>query len=277
MTDVREIPIAEIKPFVSRARPREPFERLKASIAEHGLKMPVQVRKLGAGSRERGTEWKYERIVGEGRILACTELGMKSIPALVLDVSEGEIVGRFLAENVLRKKLPWQDKARLIQHEVAGRKITKAVVREIAERYFITTGHVAKLLRILQRAAPMLTKEFDKLTVEEAETLTTLPATGQQIVIETMREEGLSPHDVGAVVARARRLTQSGGELSKTALKASLKRVGEDLDRQRQRLKLLRLHCALGPENLRMVLGDRKFRKALDKAGVNVSKFEEAI
>jgi hypothetical protein len=67
---------------------------------------------------------------------------------------------------------------------------------------------------------------------------------------------------------------EQGGELSPRSLRQSLERVTEDIARVRDRLKTLRLHHALGPQSLALLLADRKFRKALDGEGINVSKFE---
>jgi hypothetical protein len=51
----------------------------------------------------------------------------------------------------------------------------------------------------------------------------------------------------------------------------------ERLDRQRELLKLKRLHHSLGPENLKLLLSDKTFREAVEKEKINVAKFEEII
>jgi ParB/RepB/Spo0J family partition protein len=272
-----DIPIREIRPFVSRARAQAPFERMTESIGEHGIHRPVWVRKIDkptAEDKKRG--YKYERIAGEGRILSQRELGRSTVPAVIKQGDSKEAVGLFLIENLLRKKQTWQQKAKLIASEVGDQKsaISKQELNRIAKKYFITPAHVAKLLRILQQAAPKVRETLDKLTVEEAETLTSLPATGQEIVIETMTEVGGQMSDVSVLVAKAKELKRGGVELSKLALKQSLRRVDEDLARLRQSLKLKRLHFSLGPENVRLLLSDPVFRKALDRRGINYKKFE---
>lgn len=270
-TTITEIPLSEIKPFVRRARPAEPFNRLKESIKEIGLRMPIQVRELP----RRKDGYKYELIVGQGRMQAFKELRKDSIPAIVVDVPEGEIVGRFLAENVMRRRLSWQEKARLLKEEVSRIGMpTKADLEVLAKRYFITPAYVAKLINILKQASPKVQGDLDSMTVTEAETLTSLPARNQDIVIETMREEAIPAHEMPVVARQAKKLAQSGGELNKTALKATLRRVGEDLGRLRQSMKPIRLHHSLGPANLQMLLSDKAFRKAMDKKKINYSKFE---
>lgn len=271
MIEIQEVDIRDIKPFVSRARPLEPFRRMKESIREYGVKMPIQVRRI------KDPKFKYERIVGEGRIMACRELKRYMIPAIIVNISEGEIVGRFLAENVLRNKLPWQDKAKLIKHELGNEPVNRERLEQIASRYHITPAHVSKLLKILQQASPKVSGMIDKLTVEEAETLTSLPASGQEIVVETVKEAGLPTSQLTALVAKAKEVSQDTGDLSKRALKQSLKRVDEDLARLRESLKLKRLHWSLGPSNLQLLLSDAQFKKAVDRRKISYQKFEEAV
>jgi ParB family transcriptional regulator, chromosome partitioning protein len=265
--ELLDIPIREIKPFVSRARPRDPFERMKASIKEHGIKRPVQVRRID------DPKFQYERIVGEGRILACKELGLATVPAIVVEAPEGEIVGRFLTENVFRKRIPWQQKAELIRSEVGEEKPTKAEIERLSQIYFVTPSHIQKLLRILQQAAPSALETLNKLTVEEAETLTSLPAPGQDAVLETLKVEKLAGSDIPELVRKVRTLVAEGKPLSKTALRHALRRTDEDLDRLRKSLKLKRLHFALGPDNLSTLLADKTFRATLNTKGINYDKF----
>jgi hypothetical protein len=223
-------------------------------------------------TKERG--YKYERIAGEGRILSQSKLGRSTVPAVIKEGDSKEAVGLFLIENLLRKKQTWQQKAKLISTEISSDKgrVTGDELKRIAKKFFVTPAHVTKLLRILQQAAPKVRETLDKLTVEEAETLTSLPATGQEIVIGAIEDFKLQISDLGEVTKKAKALIE--GELSKSALKQSLRRVDEDLARLRQSLKLKRLHHALGPENVRLLLSDSVFRKALNRRGINYRKFE---
>lgn len=286
--------IIEINPFEVRFlihRERDPvrFNLLKEAIREIGVVQPLHVRRITDRPvnerRHKNGIYKWEAAFGEGRTTAMLELYRETkderflkLPALEKEIDTGEVVGRFLAENILRKDHSWLEQAKLIKAECGARISERPakVVAEIAKRFFITPAHAAKLVRILSQASPAAEKELSKLTVAEAESLTSLPAQGQEIVIETMAEQGLDRTQIAAVVSKARQVSESGGELSKTALRASLRRVGEDLEKLRPRLKLARLHHSLGPENLRALLSDKAFRKQLDKHGVNYAKFTEA-
>jgi ParB family chromosome partitioning protein len=268
--EITLLPVDQIVPLIRRAREAGAFKRMKESIREEGLLQPIQVRKLAKPDGQH----KYELICGQGRLEAFKALRRPEIPAIILDVSEPEIIGRFLSENVLRKDLPWLDQAKLIRDELrAGDKIDK-----VAARLFITEGHASKLVRILKQMSPKVEREFKHLTVAEAESLVSLPATGQEIVIETLTEirDKKGQRNLEYVVKKAKEVAEEGAPLTKTALKQSLRRVTEELDKLRQVLKLKRLHASLGPENLKLLVSDKAFRKAMDRSGINYDKFLEA-
>lgn len=270
-----EIPVDQIKVFVGRSRADEPFQRMKDSMKERGLKMPIQVRDISSWPasdrrREDGGLYRFELICGQGRLEAAKQLRWKKIAALVVNAPEAEIVGRFLAENMIRKPLPWVEKARLVKAELdAGMS-----AEEVARRFYITPAHVEKMRRVLSKTAPGLEEDVARLAMNEAESLTTLPAEDQAIVVEVLRETSGLDGNVQAAVAKARAVKQETGSLSATSLRKSLQRVDEELAEVRERLKVTRLHWSLGPQNVKALLEVPAFRKALKSAGVNTAKFE---
>jgi len=273
--EITLLTVSEIRPLIRRAREQAAFERMKESIREEGLLQPIQVRKLSKPDRGH----KYELICGQGRLEAFKSLRRPEIPAIILDVSEPEIIGRFLSENVLRKDLPWLDQAKLLKSEINDLKPGKDVLDQLAKRFFITPAHAAKLVRILTQASPKIERELGRMTVAQAEALVSLPAKGQEIVIETLTELSgkKAQASVDYMVKKAREVAEEGVPLTKTALKQSVRRVTEELNKLRQVLKLKRLHASLGSENLKLLLSDKTFRKAVQRENINVSKFEEVI
>ena len=77
--------------------------RLARSIQEHGLLQPVVVRRV-AGREDPGGE-RYELVVGERRWRASRRAGRETIPAVVADVAERELLEVALVENVQREDL----------------------------------------------------------------------------------------------------------------------------------------------------------------------------
>jgi len=98
---VTHIEIAKIRPnpFQPRADfDQQALDELKESIREKGIIQAVTVR--------RSEDGMYELISGERRIRASTEIGLKSIPAYVIDVKDrAEMLELALIENLQREHL----------------------------------------------------------------------------------------------------------------------------------------------------------------------------
>lgn len=270
--EVVEVTLDDIMPFISRARNREKFDRIKASIKKHGLKIPIGLRDithLPAKDRRRegGGHYKYQLVKGEGRIMAHRELGLPKIKAKVKKMAEAQMVGEFLAENLIRENLPWTEKAKLVKSDLdAGMSPESAT-----KKYFVTRSHILKFQRILSKTS-IDESELSRMSMQDAEALTALPAEHQTIVMETLRETG--NREIQAIVRKARAITEDGKPLSQIALKKSIDRVSEDLKELKSKLVPMRLHWSLGPQNLVALLENPKFKAALKKEGVNLTKFE---
>jgi ParB family chromosome partitioning protein len=96
-----ELEISRIRP--NPLQPRADFDpqaldELKESIRQKGVIQAVTVRRAGDGT--------YELISGERRIRAATEIGMRTIPALIIEVStREEMLELALIENLQREHL----------------------------------------------------------------------------------------------------------------------------------------------------------------------------
>src|SRR5947208_11052471 len=78
---VQKIPVSRIRPEegLGRKRDRDGHRELRNSIQQFGVLTPVTVRLAPDGSGD------YLLIKGQGRTLACRMLGIKKIPAMVVD------------------------------------------------------------------------------------------------------------------------------------------------------------------------------------------------
>ncbi|ADD46095.1 ParB/RepB/Spo0J family partition protein [Stackebrandtia nassauensis] len=95
----RLVPLAEID--TNPKQPRQVFdeegiEELKVSLSEVGLLQPIAVRETGDG---------YELIVGERRTRAARELGWETIPAIVRETRDEDLLRDALLENIHRVQL----------------------------------------------------------------------------------------------------------------------------------------------------------------------------
>ena len=95
-----ELPIAQVRP--NARQPRQVFEEealaeLVHSIQEVGLLQPVVVRKTGAD--------EYELIMGERRWRASQSAGRDTIPAIVRETDDNDMLRDALLENLHRSQL----------------------------------------------------------------------------------------------------------------------------------------------------------------------------
>lgn len=273
-----EKPIVEIDPwkvkvFIHRERDPERFARIERSVERRGQLIPGQVRDIRDTPKEDrarpdGGYYDWGLITGEGRLLIAQRLGRK-FRAFVENEKQDKVVGFFLAENLNREPLPWALKARLVRPELeAGRSY-----KQIAEKLQLTPKHVQKFERILAKVAPEAQDAVERMPMNDAEILTALPKDHQPIVLEVMK--AMPDAQLKEIVKKAREVAgEDDGKLSPTALKKSIDRVQEELNDLRTRVKLKRLHHSLGPQNLTVLLKDKRIRKALEAEGVNLKKFD---
>lgn len=95
-----EVPIQSVKP--NRRQPRsifddEALQELAASIREIGILQPPVVRKVGDN--------EYELIMGERRLRAAKLAGLSTIPVIIRETSDNELLREALIENIHRSNL----------------------------------------------------------------------------------------------------------------------------------------------------------------------------
>src|SRR5487761_413779 len=99
MIQAATVKLSEIK--ANPEQPRQVFdndklEELATSIREIGLVQPVILRQNGG---------KYELIAGERRWRACKLAGLETIPAIIKDITEKEVLLESFIENIQREDL----------------------------------------------------------------------------------------------------------------------------------------------------------------------------
>lgn len=285
MPEIIEIPTSEIKFLIRRDRDRREFEMLKSAIREIGIRQPLQVRDITswpAKDRRRpdGGLYKWEALFGEGRVTVAIELfketndpRWKTVPGIVLDVPQGEVLARFLSENLMREDLSWVERAELLRSDInAG-----LTPQQLAEAHHLTAGHVEKLLRVLKRTSPKVLEAVRKMTVQEAEPLSRQSHAHQEIIVDALKETGLPGVNVPAVVHMAQEEVAKGVKLSKAVLVGRIERLRQAVKDQRPVLKMKRLHLSIGPQIYGdELLADKEFLKMLDKRGINWRPFMAA-
>lgn len=136
-----EIPVAEIKP--NPYQPRRQFDddkiqELAQSIAVHGVFTPILVKKAIQG---------YELVTGERRLRAAKAAGKTTIPAMIVEFDDRQMMEIALLENVQRENLNAIEEAQGYEKLIQKLGYTQ---EELAQRVGKSREYVANLLRLLK-------------------------------------------------------------------------------------------------------------------------------
>lgn len=139
--DSRIIEIELDKIVPNRFQPRKIFNEdvseLAESIREHGVLQPITLRPLGE---------KYEIIMGERRFRACEKLGLKRIPAMIVEMNDREAMEVALIENLQRQNLTPIEEALSYKRILDAGYVTQ---EQLAVKLGKTQSTIANKLRLL--------------------------------------------------------------------------------------------------------------------------------
>jgi ParB family transcriptional regulator, chromosome partitioning protein len=146
---IQEIKLKELRP--NPYQPRKTFQQeaineLKDSIIEHGILQPLVVRKSIKG---------YEIVVGERRFRAAKEAKLETVPAVVRDLTEQQMMELAVLENLQREDLNPIEEGLAYQTLMEKLKLTQ---EEVAKRLGKSRPHVANHIRLL--SLPPKVQEF---------------------------------------------------------------------------------------------------------------------
>ncbi|ASS94600.1 ParB/RepB/Spo0J family partition protein [Peribacillus simplex] len=137
---VCEIKLRELRP--NPYQPRKSFrleaiEELKQSIMEHGILQPIIARKSIKG---------YEIVAGERRYRAAKEAGLKTVPVVVRELSEQQMMELAILENLQREDLNPIEEATAYQTLLEKLEFTQ---EQLANRLGKSRPHIANHVRLL--------------------------------------------------------------------------------------------------------------------------------
>ena len=138
--EIVEIPLNELRsnPY----QPRKTFDEdalneLATSIKEHGVFQPIIAKKSIKG---------YEIIAGERRVKASQMAGLETIPAIIRDFSDQDMMEIALLENLQRENLNALEEAQAYKKLLEELKITQ---EELAKRLGKSRSHITNMLGLL--------------------------------------------------------------------------------------------------------------------------------
>ncbi|GAA1640582.1 ParB/RepB/Spo0J family partition protein [Georgenia ruanii] len=144
-----ELPLNAIVPNTRQPRQvfdEEDLDELAASIREVGVLQPVVVRPLTAPVDD-APEARYELIMGERRWRASAQAGNETVPAVIRDTSDGDLLRDALLENLHRADLNPLEEAAAYQQLLEDFGCTHD---ELATRIARSRPQISNTLRLLK-------------------------------------------------------------------------------------------------------------------------------
>jgi len=143
---------ADIVPNANQPRTEfreEELAELVVSIREIGVLQPIVVRPL-QGAVSGGPQ--YELIMGERRLRATKQLGLSSIPAVIKNTADEDMLRDALLENLHRANLNPLEEASAYQQLLADFGITQ---EQLGERIGRSRPQITNTLRLLRLPEPI--------------------------------------------------------------------------------------------------------------------------
>ncbi|HSL11148.1 MAG TPA: ParB/RepB/Spo0J family partition protein [Actinomycetota bacterium] len=162
-----QVPVNAVGPNPKQPRTRfddETLAELAASIKEVGILQPIVVRRSGEGT--------YELVAGERRLRAAKLAGLATVPIVLRDSQDSELLREALIENIHREDLNPIELAEAFRQllEELGLK-----QEALADRVGVSRSHIANTIRLLSlplEVQQLLTDE--KITAGHARALLAL-------------------------------------------------------------------------------------------------------
>lgn len=215
---IREIDTALMKPNPFQPRKQfdqEKLEELAASIKEHGVVQPIVVRPKGEG---------FEIVAGERRWRASRMAGLKTMPAVVKEFTERQVMEIALIENLQREDLNPIEEAEAYEKLIREFGLTQ---EDLAKRLGKSRSQVANTLRLLHLTSGVRQSVAQgKVSMGHAKVLLSVSeGKRQEALARAIEEKGLSVRETEVLAKKddaAPRPSKGGRKASKDPSVSSL-------------------------------------------------------
>lgn len=192
ITDIQKNPYQPRKEF-----DREKLDELAQSIKENGIIQPIIVRQSPVIG--------YEILSGERRYRASLLAGLTSIPAVVKQLSDQEMMVQSIIENLQRENLNPIEEARAYE-SLVEKGFTHA---EIADKMGKSRPYISNSIRLLSLPEQILSEvENGKLSQAHARSLVGLNKEQQDYFFQRIIEEDISVRKLEALLTEKKQKKQ---------------------------------------------------------------------
>lgn len=181
----------------NRRQPRHTFDEdaladLTASVKEHGVLQPLLVRPSENG---------YELIAGERRFRASTAAGLKSVPVIVINATDGDSLELALIENLQREDLNVVEEAEGYRELAVEFNLTQEEIADRVGKARATVTNALRLLTLSDEVKAMLSD--NRISKGHAKALLGLEIEKEQtLVARRAVQEGLSVRNLEKLIQR---------------------------------------------------------------------------
>jgi len=202
------VPLSSISPNPKQPRTHfdpEALAELVASIKEIGILQPPVVREVGAG--------RYELIMGERRFRAAKLAGLKTIPVIIRQTKDNELLREALIENIHRSNLNALEEAAAYSNLLNDFNCTHD---ELAEKLGRSRSVITNTMRLLNLPASVQNKvAAGVISAGHARALLGLTdSTAIEKLANRIVAEGLSVRSVEEIIA----ISKPGGGAKKKSV-----------------------------------------------------------
>ncbi|WP_417100167.1 ParB/RepB/Spo0J family partition protein [Hominenteromicrobium sp.] len=192
-----ELGINDLEP--NRTQPRQSFDdgamtELADSIAQHGVLQPILVRPLLSGG--------YQIVAGERRWRASRMAGLTTVPAVIRDLTDSEVMQLALIENLQREDLKPLEEANGYKMLMDNFEFTQEEIAKTVGKSRPAITNALRLLNLPEDMQNML--ERGEMTAGHARTLLSFKNEDQmKAAARRVTMEGISVRELEKMAKRA--------------------------------------------------------------------------
>ena len=201
-TTTKEIDLEKIT--AGRYQPRQEFDEVKIqeladSIKKHGVLSPILVREVGLD--------KFEVIAGERRVRASKIAGLKTIPSLINQKEDQEVLEAALIENLQREDLNPVEEARGYDRLKREFELTQDEIAQATGKARSTIANSMRILSLSPKILDMISQGV--LEKGHAKILSGLETTKSEQLAETISQKKLTVRQAEALLKPTKKITKT--------------------------------------------------------------------
>ena len=187
--EIEEINLYEIRsnPYQPRVHfDEEALNELADSIKEYGVLQPIIVKKSIKG---------YELVAGERRTKASRKAGLKTIPAIIKDFDDQEMMEIALLENIQRENLSPIEEAQAYKKFMKNMNMTQ---EDVARRFKKSRSYITNILGLLDLPKEVQKDVIDKkISMSHARVLSKIEDEDKIIeLVNQIKNNNISVHEL---------------------------------------------------------------------------------